>query len=114
MTPTIYRSMAWANERFGLSCFDNSGLKKTLLKMVVLDNSSSANTSNSNSSTKQKVSKLCAHFTFSGVIFTSQHRRHWMVPSPSRNEFAHFFFVWSLRLGHVIAVLLLPKTAFNF
>jgi hypothetical protein len=49
MTPAIFQSMAWANERFGLSCFDNSGLKKALLKMVVLDNSN-------NSNSKQKVS----------------------------------------------------------
>ncbi|KAL1402980.1 hypothetical protein pipiens_019568 [Culex pipiens pipiens] len=42
MTSSIYLTMAgWTSDKFRLSCLDNQGLKRALLKMLILDSSSS-------------------------------------------------------------------------
>uniref|UniRef100_A0A2M4ARD5 Uncharacterized protein n=1 Tax=Anopheles triannulatus TaxID=58253 RepID=A0A2M4ARD5_9DIPT len=39
MTSSIFLTMAgWTSDKFRLSCLDNNGLKRTLLKMLILDN----------------------------------------------------------------------------
>uniref|UniRef100_A0A453YUX6 Kinase n=1 Tax=Anopheles gambiae TaxID=7165 RepID=A0A453YUX6_ANOGA len=39
MTSSIFLTMAgWTSDKFRLSCIDNNGLKRTLLKMLILDN----------------------------------------------------------------------------
>ncbi|XP_053694083.1 inositol-trisphosphate 3-kinase A isoform X1 [Sabethes cyaneus] len=41
MTSSIFLTMAgWTSDKFRLNCLDNQGLKRTLLKMLILDNGS--------------------------------------------------------------------------
>lgn len=44
MTSSIFLTMAgWTSDKFRLSCLENQGLKRTLLKMLILDNGNSKN-----------------------------------------------------------------------
>lgn len=41
MTSSIFLTMAgWTSDKFRLSCLDNQGLKRALLKMLILDSNS--------------------------------------------------------------------------
>lgn len=55
MTSAIINQMAWTNEKFRLSCLDNTGLKRALLKMIIVDN----NTSTKSNNKKNVSTKLC-------------------------------------------------------
>ncbi|KFB35481.1 hypothetical protein ZHAS_00002251 [Anopheles sinensis] len=47
MTSSIFLTMAgWTSDKFRLSCIDNNGFKRTLLKMLILDNGTKNTVSN--------------------------------------------------------------------
>lgn len=102
MTSSVFLTMAsWTSDKFRLSCLDNQGLKRALLKMLILDSSNSGSTNGTSNGGK------------SGNIESDRTAAEYLVDqgAPNNKSLLSFFAINALELSAPASPVLLERNA---